>query len=403
MLVEAAAGTGKTTSMVNRMVQLLGEGRCEVGTLAAVTFTRKATAQLRDRFRVRLEHTAQHTEGERRTRLNRALSRVEQSFIGTIHSFCARLLGERPVEAGIDVAFEELDEDEEYRLRCAGWDEHVAHLYATDDPILAELDELGLEPAKLRATYIKFAQFPDVNEWPVSAASFDDRLADEARSELRSYAKHMQTLAPSPPKVGNDTLMPFFGELPRRLRHTRLAETRELMNILQDIAPLNVVQKNWPEGKTQGRRELDRLEAFRDRYATPLLEQWRRRRYGPVLSLLRGAVRRYDALRADRGVLSYQDLLMKAAALLHDKPHIRRYFRGRFTHLLVDEFQDTDPIQAEVMLLLTAEDHDEQDWRRCRPAPGALFIVGDPKQAIYRFRRADIATYNEVREILSGR
>ncbi len=403
ILVEAAAGTGKTTSMVARMVRLLGEGRCKVGTLAAVTFTRKATAELRDRFRMQLERELKDAEGERRDRLDDALNHVEQCFIGTIHSFCARLLRERPIEAKVDVAFEELDEDEEYRLRCAAWDEHVAELHAADAPILALLDELGIGPAELRAAYLDFAQYPDVEEWPLPIAAFDDALADEARRELRAYAAHMESfpgISKAPP--GNDTLIPFFCDLPRRLRHTRLAENRQLMGILQDMTSLSVVQRNWPGGKTQGKVEQVRLREFVGRYVTPLVEQWCQNRYGSILDLLDGAVRRYDAMRADRRVLSYQDLLMKAAGLLRGPVNVRRYFRRRFTHLLVDEFQDTDPIQAEVMLLLTADDHGQQDWRACRPAPGALFVVGDPKQAIYRFRRADIVTYNEVRRIIDA-
>ncbi|MHC4211302.1 MAG: UvrD-helicase domain-containing protein, partial [Planctomycetota bacterium] len=110
MLVEAAAGTGKTTSMVGRMVSLLAEGRCGVETMAAVTFTRKATAELRSRFQIALEQEARAAEGERGDRLRTALSRIEQCFIGTIHSFCGRLLRERPIEADFDVAFEELDD-----------------------------------------------------------------------------------------------------------------------------------------------------------------------------------------------------------------------------------------------------------------------------------------------------
>jgi ATP-dependent helicase/nuclease subunit A len=65
---------------------------------------------------------------------------------------------------------------------------------------------------------------------------------------------------------------------------------------------------------------------------------------------------------------------------------VRTYFRRRFTHLFVDEFQDTDPLQAEVVLFLTASDPEQKDWRACRPVPGSLFVVGDPKQSIYRFR-----------------
>ncbi len=119
-----------------------------------------------------------------------------------------------------------------------------------------------------------------------------------------------------------------------------------------------------------------------------------------MLRVLNGAVATYDRLRREAGGLNYQDLLLLAARLLRDKPQIRRYFRRRFTHVLVDEFQDTDPVQAEVMLLLTAADPAQTEWRLARPVPGALFVVGDPKQSIYRFRRADIVTYNEVKKII---
>ena len=89
---------------------------------------------------------------------------------------------------------------------------------------------------------------------------------------------------------------------------------------------------------------------------------------------------------------------MRAARLLRDNPEVRRYFRKRFHPILVDEFQDTDPIQAEILFLLTGTDDAERDWTRLAPAPGSLFLVGDPKQSIYRFRRADIDIYNLVKE-----
>ena len=132
----------------------------------------------------------------------------------------------------------------------------------------------------------------------------------------------------------------------------------------------------------------------------PYVEAIRAVRYHTILNVLRPAVVVYDRLRHAAGGLNFQDLLLIAAKMLREYPAIRRYFRNRFTHLLVDEFQDTDPVQAEVMLLLTADDPDETEWRRCTPASGSLFVVGDPKQSIYRFRRADIVTYSEVKRII---
>src|SRR5262249_18643974 len=81
----------------------------------------------------------------------------------------------------------------------------------------------------------------------------------------------------------------------------------------------------------------------------------------------------------------------------------RKYLQDRFTHLFIDEFQDTDPLQAEILLLLAADDPAESNWRNVRPKPGKLFLVGDPKQSIYKFRRADIVLYKEIRDRLVER
>ncbi|MFO0806403.1 MAG: UvrD-helicase domain-containing protein [Gemmataceae bacterium] len=163
-----------------------------------------------------------------------------------------------------------------------------------------------------------------------------------------------------------------------------------------------VVQKNWPGKKPQAIDELNRWNVFAEGYAQPLLLKWREHRYEPVMRAIRPARDVYDRLRRERKGLNFQDLLLRSVSLLRDNPGVRRYFRQRFSHVLVDEFQDTDPIQAEVMLLLASDDDRETDWRKCRPVPGALFVVGDPKQSIYRFRRADIVTYSRVRSIIES-
>ena len=143
MLVEASAGAGKTRSMVDRMIALVREGKCRVDTMAAITFTRKAAAELRARFQVALEKAARDAQGKTQERLAHAVDHVERVFIGTIHSFCGRLLRERPVEAGVEPSFQELDETVDARLRSEAWSQYVAERIATGDPILGELDELG--------------------------------------------------------------------------------------------------------------------------------------------------------------------------------------------------------------------------------------------------------------------
>jgi ATP-dependent helicase/nuclease subunit A len=421
MLVEAAAGTGKTTCLIARMVGVLREGKCRIETLAAVTFTRKAAAELRTRFQLALEKAASESSGEQRERLVVALNHVERCFIGTIHSFCARLLRERPVEAGVDPGFVELDDVLDAQLRQQAWREHVAKLITTDDPILpeleqlglkvsastrrssslaTELDELGLEPAELGPAFLRYAEYSDVSDWPAQPRPLPD--LKPCIQELSDYIAHMQSLS-LPSNHGNDKLMPKYDLIGRMAKRFDLNQPAQLMELLEQFeGSASVVQKMWPGKKAQALAELDRWNDFVQQYAEPLLLAWREHRYEPVIRAIRPALDVYDRLRRERNGLNFQDLLLLSVALLRDKPEVRRYFRERFTHVLVDEFQDTDPIQAEVMLLLTADDHGETNWQQCRPEPGSLFVVGDPKQSIYRFRRADILTYSKVRSIIEN-
>ena len=399
MLVEAAAGTGKTTILIGRMVALLAEGKSAVETMAAVTFTRKAATELRSRFQLELERTYRQSGGRRRERLSAALSGIDRCFIGTIHSFCGRLLRERPVEAGVDVMFEEMDETEDRLLRQTAWNSYVARLYAEDHPILQELEEVGVEIGRLRGAFMKFADYPDVDEWPAEKIDLPD--LSPTRRELKLLVDHPESLAPSlPAEPGKDKLIEKYKLIVRMYRQIRTDSIPELMEILAEFTDAKTSAKSWPGGKAQAREEKERWDQFRADYAEPMLRLWREHRYEPCLRAIKPALEEYDRLKVTSGKLNYQDLLMFSARLLRDKPNVRGYFRTRFTHLLVDEFQDTDPIQAEVMLLLTASDLDETDWRSCRPVAGSLFVVGDPKQSIYRFRRADIVTYNQVKQII---
>ncbi|HYN24379.1 MAG TPA: UvrD-helicase domain-containing protein, partial [Pyrinomonadaceae bacterium] len=108
-------------------------------------------------------------------------------------------------------------------------------------------------------------------------------------------------------------------------------------------------------------------------------------------------VEEFEQLKERAGYLDFLDLLLRARNLIRDNRDIRAALQQRFTHIFVDEFQDTDPLQADILMLLGADDPDQHDWRKVRPVPGKLFIVGDPKQSIYRFRRADVALYQEVK------
>ena len=141
--------------------------------------------------------------------------------------------------------------------------------------------------------------------------------------------------------------------------------------------------------RDQAKANLDAFIEASDADLAPLLHD-----------ALQTPIAAYEVLKAKAGRLDFLDLLIKARDLIRDNPAVRGELQRRFSHFFVDEFQDTDPLQAEILLLLAADDPEETNWRAVRPVPGKLFLVGDPKQSIYRFRRADVALYEEVKECL---
>jgi ATP-dependent helicase/nuclease subunit A len=156
-------------------------------------------------------------------------------------------------------------------------------------------------------------------------------------------------------------------------------------------------QKKSPEEQRARAIQEEFNERLRPEVVQPAVRAWREHSHSILMEVVVQAAETFRNRRWELGRLNFQDLLLRAAEMLRGNPEVRAYFQRRYTHLLLDEFQDTDPVQAEVMFYLTGEPLDEPDWQRLRPRPGSLFVVGDPKQSIYRFRRADIDMYNTVK------
>jgi len=399
-LVEAAAGTGKTTSLVRRMVALLREGKTRTDRLATVTFTRKASAHLREMFQLSLEEALRaEADAENEKRLADALKGLDRCFIGTIHSFCGRLIRERPLEAGVDPGFEELEESEDSLFRAECWENYVERIYVKGDPLPEQLADLGISLDALKTAYEAVSNYPDVllATSPVSRPNLD-HVRKEVNRFLRSAQKQLPETIPD---KGWDKLQSLLRRALRLERVLDLDEDASLVRLLEvfDYAG-TMTQNRWPD-RRRAMDLKDRFDALRDRIVRPALYRWREYLHPILLNAIHPAAEDLRKRRLALGNLGFQDLLIIARDLLRDHPEVRQHLQRRFTHLLVDEFQDTDPIQAEIMLYLTSGALDERDWRKLRPRPGALFVVGDPKQSIYRFRRADILTYKHFKEIMT--
>lgn len=400
LLVEAGAGSGKTASLVIRMVNLIREGRCTMNSLAAVTFTRKAAAEMKARFQLEMERACRaETDSGRRERLAAGLREIERCFIGTIHSFCALLLRERPLEAGLEPGFTEMDELEDRLFHRRVWNDYLQEVRLKHPEKLESLQEIDLEPRDLWYFYQALSLYPEFEAYHVEVP-FPDLTG--VRERLDSLLDLAAMRIPPQPLTdrGYDDLQHTLKRALQRREFLGLDDDRSLLKLLtlMDKEP-RITQNRW-YSREEALEVKQEYELFRSQFIEPVLRAWREYRHYHIVSFVLPAISRSQEVRLREQKLNYQDLLLLTAGLLRDKPEVRRYFQKQYTHLLVDEFQDTDPLQAEIMFYLAGQDVRETDWRRLIPRPGSLFVVGDPKQSIYRFRRADIDTYNEVKTLL---
>ncbi len=399
LLVEAGAGSGKTHSLVDRMLALLASGRTEINTFAAVTFTRKAAAELRGRFQTELERkvlAARDKDTVTHDRLAEALHKMEQSFIGTIHSFCAKLLRERPIEIALDPDFAELEEIENSIFRENCWHEYLVKARLEDEEALLALERAGITPDELKDPFVSLSLYPEVE---FIGGGDEEPDYDEYRRALEGFLKGARDRVPfERPAKGYDSLQGLMRRCFLRQTNLGFSDHGVLMETFELLDKnAGVTQNRWPAKEAAlGFRNV--FESFREGVIKDALRQWREFRHSKILGFLRPALDFFREKRLSQSKLNFQDQLMLSSRLLRENPEVRRYFSRRYSHILVDEFQDTDPIQAEVLLYLAGADTEEKDWHKLTPRPGSLFLVGDPKQSIFRFRRADIDTYNLVKE-----
>lgn len=417
LLVEAGAGSGKTTALVGRLVTLISTGAATVDQIAAVTFTRKAAAELRERFQTGVELALSAERAKELPddlivdRLAHALDEIDRAFIGTIHSFCGRLLRERPLDVGLDPGFQELPVEERVGLRRRFWESYLERLARDSDPRLEKLSASGLRPTSLYGLFDSLVENDDV-DFPTQASDLPTaaELAG-VREELEAIVDTgWELMDDMPPTRGWDSLQRKIRQLHFERGITGWKETTDLFGavaLLCKAGPRghSTTLKNWRDSAL-AKALRERVDAFGvgDTPAHQLVGRWYAYRYALAIDLGRSAAREFAAHRLRIGKLDFQDLLTLAARLLRENPDVRRYLGERYRRLLVDEFQDTDPLQAEIMMLLSSDPAtegsgtDAEDWRNAIPRPGALFVVGDPKQSIYRFRRADIQLYGWVKE-----
>jgi len=433
LLVDAGAGTGKTTLLVDRLAGMVAPADDAVAAvslsrIAAVTFTRKAAGELRLRVRERLlAELAGGGSPVRRERLSRALAEADTAFIGTIHGFADRLLRMKPVEARLSPSYEVVEDADalcretfELLLQAAEAGRLAEELAGTacDEARAAEAEEvirtaLAAEVAAeskegawktrhgLDSLFAGFILHRDVPPPDAKPARFH-------RARLEEQVEAFRRLAMASRGTGRGSR--WMADAAARLR--RIAALEDPVELYREMgqlvrwAPKNAglqMKRDFPDDAAgwaawkawRGDREEP---GYKAKLTRPLWK-WMATR---LVRCFPAVVAMYEKVKARHRAVDQVDLLLRLRDLLRDDLLARGELAGLFDHVFVDEFQDTDPLQAETVLYLCERQPTARRWQDVALRPGKLTLVGDPKQSIYRFRRADISVYEAVRAIVTA-
>ena len=388
MVIEAGAGTGKTTLLIERLVSLVTTGAARLDQVACVTFTENAATTMKLRVREALERVRSSPERDDAEveRAEAALAMIERAQISTIHALAAAILGERPLECKVTPGFRVADEAETDLLFAEAWETWLAERMITGDDLLLDAFDSGIplegipglsDRSTLRGLARTMLDQRDLEPLLATAGTVDPKAW---RAELLEQAERArQLIAGVQP---GDQLGMRLELLVEFAEQSRSLEGRGLVEHLRGIEKIRKnagFKPRWPspekleEGRAIAAWTAEIQASWNDDFGAAL--------HGRLVRALLVVVREYETLKRRRGALDYLDLLLLARDALRDNESVRRYFRRRFRFVLIDEFQDTDPLQVEIASLLAGE------------SAGGLVVVGDAKQSIYRFRRADVRLF----------
>ena len=409
LFVEAGAGSGKTTALVERIVATVKSG-IAITDIAAITFTEKAASELRHRVREELTRASVGSDREARS-CAAAIDELDRAALGTLHSFAQRILSEFPIEAGLPPRIEVLDEIGSQLMFENRWRDDLDRLLqdADDDDDLADVllysRAASIRRREFRQLMAALGREIDrVEAWlPGDAPVVPTLIVDDISRGVRELLNDCHAVMTTSPddKLAQHllTLVAFADGLDAADSYHRFV----LLTKVKLVSRLGIA-KTWggPEGKQQvvdalhdlQQRATDRTRAIQHACLQHLAVIFGR------MSLASAHERKRE------GKLEFHDLLVLARGLLRHPEHghiVRCHLHTRWERLLLDEFQDTDPIQLELAsLIATDPSRMDEEWENLPPEPGHLFVVGDPKQSIYRFRRADIGLFLAARQALTN-
>ena len=417
LVVEAGAGTGKTTLLITRLCEAVLVQQVPVEKLVALTFTEKAAAEIKTRLVAELHCViawlkAPEPEKNARGRLQEllmehfalkpadllpraeaALTRLDRAAIGTIHSFCADILKTYPLEAGLTPHAEIDSGQKAERLFEARWNDFLDKELGISAPrgdawkavlahlTLGDLKQLARDLCSGKINHYNYFSHADL------LASFCEEKSRQAQAWSTAFLPAQKS-----PRKCEKALMWAADSLLRSAAFFRRQTLPSMPHEEPPSFPAKPVDGWETDTFDEARALVDLAQKL-----TPENQQL----FLQALELVCPIAAQIRQDYEQEGILSFDDLIVKTRDLLQRDFLVRRLLKEKYDLLFIDEFQDTDPVQGEMMLFLAEEKKSSAPrWQEVLLEPGKLFVVGDPKQSIYRFRGADITAYELFTELI---
>lgn len=380
--VSAGAGSGKTRVLVEHFVKIIVEQKAFADEILAITFTKKAAKEMRERIRKTLYALLDSGNNAEKIFWQEQLHLLEKAQISTIDSFCSKLIRDNPVEAGMDPNFQVREEYEleDFHVRVIK-EFMVQNLQENDTDFMKLMD--NYEPARLATMLISLIdKLPQVLCQDDLAEPYLARVKEEENLKVEVLASFSNLIALKD-TVGGKTAQNLLALEASGEELRELIAERKYDFLSQFTVGLRASGKVKEEIKAFKNAVLELSNFTIDLAAVEVIASWDK-----VLRKL------YSYLKQAVDVqeyYSFDDIAAKAVSLLDNYPHILQKAREKYKYIMVDEFQDTNECQKELVYLLAGSDKKQLHDNR-------LFVVGDAKQSIYRFRGADVSVFKKVRD-----
>ena len=384
LAVSAGAGTGKTTLLTKRYISILQQKKISPTEIVAITFTQKAASELRERIYGEMINQNMREE----------LLRIELAPIGTIHSFCATVLKRFAIESGLDPHFKQMETIERYDFLRQSFLDWISKNVSESD-VFQQAKFAGINFANIQFLAFQLYQYRDLVD------RIEIEFQPVTSTRISALVSHIQEIC----EYGTDYCDDMTDEgyaailaLNRTLDGIASMPLSQAINIIlrEESITKKGRQTSWKtkEHGKQFKVKVDQLrtelETIQQDLSSSILKD--------LVDWLKDFLKFIEAEKRHKSVLDFDDLLLMTRNLIRNNAEVRQTLQNQFQYFLIDEFQDTDPIQAEIFWMLSKKSHVSANFYEDDLIPGKIFTVGDASQSIYRFRNASVETYRRCVE-----